>query len=252
MLLLSHVLDQPKSWILTHGDYELSQEETQTLQIYQSQLLEGVPLPYILGCWEFYGRRFKITPDVLIPRPETEMLVEKAIQCLEDKPQAKIADVGTGSGAIAVTLAAELPKARILAVDISRPALKISEINALRHAKARIRFVQSHLLEPFYVQFDVICANLPYIPTKILQGLNVAQHEPRLALDGGESGLMLIEQLLHQAQTRLAPHGTLLMEIEAALGERALKLTQSAFPNAEILLHQDLAGKDRLVEIRQP
>jgi len=252
LLLLSQAIDQPKSWILAHGAYSLIQEETQTLQIYQTQLLEGVPLPYLLGYWEFYGRRFKITPDVLIPRPETEILVERAIQCVKDKPQPKIADVGTGSGAITVTLAAELPSALILATDISHPALKIALKNASKHTKSRIHFVQSNLLEPIHAQFDLICANLPYIPTKKLLNLNVAQHEPRLALDGGESGLTLIKELLDQTQTRLTPQGTLLLEIDASLGKETLALARSAFPGAQLHLHQDLAGKDRVVEIHQP
>lgn len=252
LILLCHVLDQPKSWILAHGDYVLNQEETQILKKYQSQLLEGTPLPYLLGLWEFYGRRFKITPDVLIPRPETEILVERAIQCVKDEVQPKIADVGTGSGAIAVTLAAEQPAAQILATDISRPALKIAKINAGRYAKTRIHFVQSHLLKPIYMQFDLICANLPYIPTNTLQGLDVLEHEPRVALDGGESGVKLIEELLNQAQTRLKPWGTILLEIEATLGKQVLALAQSTFSKAQVNLHQDLAGKDRLVEIRQP
>jgi release factor glutamine methyltransferase len=102
------------------------------------------------------------------------------------------------------------------------------------------------------MQFDLICANLPYIPTNTLQGLDVLEHEPRVALDGGESGLKLIEELLNQAQTRLKPWGTILLEIEATLGKQVLALAQSTFSKAQVNLHQDLAGKDRLVEIRQP
>ena len=162
----------------------------------------------------------------------------------------RIVDVGTGSGAIAVTLAAELTQASGIATDLSRPALQIAHQNAQRHLTKALPFVQADLLQPLSAHFDLICANLPYIPTRILQDLPVAQWEPVLALDGGSSGLELIETLLHQALNRLAPSGCILLEIESSLGAETLSLAKSVLPNAEIYLHQDLAGKDRLVEIK--
>ncbi len=251
LLLLCKALSQPKSWIIAHGEHELSPDEIRILQHNLKQLLDGEPLPYVLGSWDFYGRSFNVTPDVLIPRPETELLVEKAIGHARKRTQPRIVDVGTGSGAIAVSLAAELPNARVVALDISRPALKIAQQNALRHHQVNISFIQSNLLEPCHAPFDLICANLPYIPSQALQSLTVARHEPRLALDGGPGGLDMIRALLQQAQTRLMPKGIILLEIEASLGRTALEAVRTAFPQAEPILHQDLAGRDRLIEIRK-
>jgi release factor glutamine methyltransferase len=159
-------------------------------------------------------------------------------------------DVGTGSGAIAVSLAAELPQALVVALDLSLPALTIARQNEKQHAQSQIHFILSDLLEPFNIQFDLICANLPYIPTGELNTLIVSQWEPRLALDGGESGLDVVTCLLQQARTRLAPGGRLLLEIEASLGEKTLAAAQVVFPEAKLSIHQDLAQRDRIIEIR--
>ncbi|MBW6466400.1 MAG: peptide chain release factor N(5)-glutamine methyltransferase, partial [Brevefilum sp.] len=126
IILLGHALDRPKSWILSHGEYSLTQTENYTLQTSLTQLLQGVPLPYVLGHWDFYGRTFQITPDVLIPRPETELLVEHALQHASTFQQPLVIDVGTGSGVIAVTLAAESPEATVLGVDLSMDALRVA------------------------------------------------------------------------------------------------------------------------------
>ena len=157
--------------------------------------------------------------------------------------------MGTGSGAIAVSLAAELPFALVIALDLSLPALDIARHNARKHAQSHIQFVQANLLEPFRTQFDLICANLPYIPTEKLNALPVSDWEPRLALDGGENGLDVISQLIKQARSRLAPGGSMLLEIEASLGETALAAAQTAFPQAQLAIHQDLAQHDRIIEI---
>lgn len=244
------MLGRAKSWLLAHGDYELTPQETHTLQTSLKHLLQGVPLPHILGEWEFYGRQFHVSPEVLIPRPETELLVERALQVAESKAQPQIADVGTGSGVIAISLAVALPAADILAIDLSRAALRIARKNATRHQQQhRIQFLQADLLLPVHAHFDLICANLPYIPTTTLDTLAVSKWEPRLALDGGEGGLDLIERLLCQARMRLGSRGTVLLETEATLGPATLVAAQSAFPTAHVTLHQDLAGQDRLVEI---
>jgi release factor glutamine methyltransferase len=247
---LGHILHQPKSWVLTHDEYTLTPKETHALQSELDQLLQGVPLPQLLGEWDFYGRSFYVSPAVLIPRPETEVLVERAIDLASDRDQPLIVDIGTGSGAIAVTLAAECPEASLVATDISRSALKMAVKNAQRHHQDRIAFLQADLLQPFHTQFDLIYANLPYIPTATLETLPVSRWEPVLALDGGINGLDLIERLLTQARTRLAPGGAVLLEIESSLGKPSLHAAESAFPEAEIILRQDLACHDRLIEIR--
>lgn len=237
--------------MLSHSEYEPIPAEHATLLICTEQYLQGVPLPYILGSWEFFGRTFLVTPNVLIPRPETEDLVELALEHARHLHSPRILDVGTGSGCIAVSLAAELPTAIVLGVDLSMAALRVAQHNALHLGQSRVRFLQADLLTPFSAQFDLICANLPYIPSQTLATLAVSSWEPRLALDGGESGLEAIQRLLDQAQSRLAPNGVILLETDSTLGSETLLAAQKAYPHAHHRLIQDLAGLDRIVEIRQ-
>lgn len=251
LVLLSHVLQQPKSWLLAHSEYELKPEEIDTLHRRLEKYLRGFPLPYILGHWDFYGRTFKVNPDVLIPRPETELLVEQAINHAQGWTKPLIVDVGTGSGIIAITLAAELPSAKVIGLDLSWNALLVAQSNAKQLDQSQIYFVQSDLLVPLKTKFDLICANLPYIPSSRLAGLAVSKWEPQLALDGGESGLRVINILLKQAQTRLAKPGMILLEIDSNLGEAALIAARDAFPHASHLLIKDLTDRHRLIEIRQ-
>lgn len=245
------MLKQSKSWVLAHTEYQLTESEQITLQEQTNELLSGKPLPYILGEWSFFGRSFIVTPDVLIPRPETELLVERAIQHANLLSHPNIVDVGTGSGIIAVSLAAEIPYADVTAVDKSMKALSIAKQNAVRHQQTQIKFLASDLLSPIHRQFDLICANLPYIPSSTLEKLDVFKQEPRLALDGGMDGFSSIKSLLNQAQAHLTVPGVILLEIESTLGKQAVKLAISFFPQAEVNLHRDLAGNDRLVEIIQ-
>lgn len=250
LLLLASALDRDKSWILAHSEYQPTPHQTSTIETLTSQVADGHPLPYVLGRWEFFGRSFKVSPDVLIPRPETEILVEFALDYAQQILHPRIADVGTGSGAIAVSLAAELPQAELTASDISWPALQIARENAWQHGLMKIHFVQAHLLAPLRGPWDLICANLPYIPSRKLGDLEVARWEPRLALDGGQSGLAVITALLAQARPRLAPEACILLEIEASQGTAAVSIAQDSFPTAQIELIQDLAGNDRVVAIR--
>jgi release factor glutamine methyltransferase len=251
LLLLQHALKQPKSWVLSHSEYEPTPEEHQVLHKNAKQYLQGMPLPYILGSWEFFGRTFQVTPDVLIPRPETEDLVELALEHARHLESPLIVDVGTGSGCIAISLAAELPTATVLGIDLSMAALRVAHQNARHLGQSRVRFLQSDLLTSFSAQFDLICANLPYIPSQTLTTLPVSRWEPRLALDGGKTGLEAIQRLLNQAQSRLAPNGVILLETETTLGNKTLVAAQEYFPHAHLRLIRDLAGLDRIVEIRQ-
>jgi len=221
------------------------------LQTLTDQYLKGVPLPYLLGEWEFFGRKFIVTPDVLIPRPETEHLVESALDYLQSIESPLIVDVGTGSGAIAVSLAAECPSARVIAVDLSKPALTIAQRNARRLGQSQVDFLQTDLLSSLHTKFNLICANLPYIPSETLDTLEVARWEPRLALDGGISGLEDIRRLLIQARSRLSTPGALLMEIDASLGSESLSTAREILPQANCSLLKDLAGRDRIIKILQ-
>ncbi len=216
------------------------------------RLESGEPLPYVLQRWEFFGLDFSLSPQVLIPRPETELLVEQALVWLEANPDRRSAlDVGTGSGCIALALAVNSPELHIIGSDISSGALEQAQKNLCRYElQARVGFVRADLFPPLNQPVDLICANLPYIPALELSRLKVSRWEPRLALDGGPDGLNLIRRFLGQAPACLAQGGLLLMEIEASQGPAVMKLARQSFPGFEIALLQDLAGKDRLVRIQ--
>jgi release factor glutamine methyltransferase len=281
--LLAYTLGKERSWVIAHPEYLLSPVEETGLTSNLKRLEDGEPLPYVLGHWEFYGLDLLVTPDVLIPRPETELLVEQALGWLSQRPQDQAAlDVGTGSGCIAVALALHVPTLQVTALDRSAAALQVARANAARHEVAeRIVFVESDLLEvlgevkssKFKVEssskvetlnlqhlnheqinhnpstFHILLANLPYIPTTDLRDLAVARREPWEALDGGVDGLDLIRRLLGQAAPWLAPGGLALLEIEERQGEAALRLAEAAFPEAAATVLPDLTGHPRLLRI---
>jgi len=256
-VLLAHILNKPRTWVMAHPEFVLTTEQQNQLNKSLTLLESGEPFPYVLGHWEFFGLDFDITPDVLIPRPETELLVEKAIVWLQESPmRRKVADIGTGSGAIAISIAVNVPDTQILATDISSKALDVAKQNAQKFdVQNRIEFVRCDLLPPKSAslsteqQFDLICANLPYIPTETLYSLPIYGREPTLALDGGADGLDSIRRFLKLIPEWLAPHSLILLEIEARRGIQAQNLASDLFPQAEIRLHQDLTGHDRLLEI---
>jgi release factor glutamine methyltransferase len=256
-VLIAHVVHKPRTWVMAHPELALTADQQKELDGSLARLERGESFPYVLGHWEFFGLDFEVTPDVLIPRPETELLVEKAIVWLQKSPVRRtIADVGTGSGAIAIAVAVNVPDAHVLATDISQKALEVAQKNAIKFDVInRIDFVQCDLL-PSNLEsletrppFDLISANLPYIPTSTLHKLPIFGREPTLALDGGAEGLDLIRRLLNIAPQWLAPNGILLLEIESTRGIQALQVARDLFSQASIHLYQDLAGQDRLLEI---
>jgi release factor glutamine methyltransferase len=257
-VLLAHVLGRSRTWVLAHPEARLSQKQESALKALLARIEGGEPLPHILGHWEFFGMDFDITPDVLIPRPETELLVERALEWLLSHPdQHRVMDVGTGSGCIAVALASRVPGLRVVATDLSIKALDVARCNAIKFGGAhQIAYVQCDLVPPrpkslpTADQFDLIVANLPYIPTKTLEGLEVYRREPTLALDGGADGMDLIRRLVAEAPGWLAPAGAMMLEIEASQGMTAVALIYDTFPNATIHLTRDLAGHDRLLDIQ--
>ena len=257
-VLLAHVTSKSRTWLLAHPDTVLTETELATVKEAIAHLQQGMPLPYVLGHWEFFGLDFLVTPDTLIPRPETELLVERALHWLHAAPHRRsVADVGTGSGCIAISLAKQIPDLWVMATDLSLPALKVARKNACRHkVQERIDLLQCDLLPPHsnYLatrsHFDLICANLPYIPSSTLHQLPVYGREPSLALDGGTDGLDLIRQLLNIAPEWLAPGGAIFLEIEASQGAAVLSLAYDIFHQAHISLEKDLAGSDRLVCIQ--
>ncbi len=251
-VLLAHVLDRPRSQVLAHPEAVLTRKRSAALDGLVARLNDGEPLPYVLGKWEFFGLEFGLTPDVLIPRPETELLVEKAIGWLNRFPECRqVADIGTGSGCIAIALAVNVPDVHVLATDISSAAVSIARRNAKKHGVAdRVECVCSDLLPADHGCFHLIAANLPYIPTNTLHELSIFGREPTLALDGGADGLNLIRRLLTQVPERLESGGFLLLEIEALQGPQALSLAYDAFAEADIDLHTDGSGRNRLLEVR--
>ncbi len=252
-VLLAHVLDIGRAQLLARFERTPdSAQQTRYLEL-AARAAAGEPLAYLLGRREFLGIDFEVTADVLVPRPETELLVERALLWLGDRPT-HVIDVGTGSGIIALAIAIRCPQARITAIDRSPAALAVARRNADRHGvAARVTFVEQDLLDPTssarLEPADLICANLPYIPSGDLATLDVSRHEPRLALDGGSDGLDLIRRLLAQAPVVLKAEGALLLEIEARQGSAVAALAATAFPGAAVEVLRDLAGLDRVVAV---
>ena len=252
-ILAADALNLSREYIFAHPEHPISRQQRNQLDALWQQREAGAPLPYLLGWWDFFGRRFQVTPDVLIPRPETEEMVSMALDWLKDHPEAALAaDVGTGSGCIAVSLALGCPRLRVHALEISPPAVKIARKNARCHAVShKVRCIQSDLLAETRTVYPLILANLPYIPGSVLEGLDVARQEPRLALDGGADGLAVIERLLVQSRHSLAAGGLMILEIEETTGPRALERAKNLLPGAGVSLRKDLAGKDRFILVRR-
>jgi release factor glutamine methyltransferase len=259
-LLLIGLLDASHSYLIAHDDQELTADQEVVYRRWLEEAARGCPVPYLLGEAPFYGRTFQVSPAVLIPRPETEMLVEAARRWAADlgAPTGeglRLVDVGTGSGCLAITLALELPAARVTAVDISPAALAIAQANGRRHGfapdSARLQFVQSDLLTAVAAPVDLIAANLPYVAESEWTSLpdGVKLYEPALALKGGVDGLDLIRQLLIQANDRLNRPGAILLEIGWRQGRDAAQLAGALCPDAQVMVKKDLADHDRLVMI---
>lgn len=251
MVLLALVLEKPKEWVIAHSSEELTSQHQERLDYLLVRLANGEPLPYLTGKKAFFGMDFLVTKDVLIPRPETELLVEEAIQWLTDHPSHRIAaDVGTGSGAIAVALVDAFPDLKLTAIDISPNALEIARKNCETYNhQDQITFLQNDLLEGLSQNFDLIVANLPYIPSATLRKLPELQYEPQNALDGGEDGARYISRLLQQAVDRLKSGGMILLEIEATISEIVCTLSKKYFQDAKIDILFDYASFPRIIKI---
>lgn len=214
-LLLMRAAGRDRAWILTHPEAALTPEQSAQLEAWIARRAQHEPIQYILGETEFYGLALRVTPDVLIPRPETEHLVDAVLQCVPRNVAVRICDVGSGSGAIAVALAHALPRAELTALDISRAALLVAKENARRHGvEDRIRFLESDLLNAVRGEsFGVIVSNPPYVRDAEVLENQVAKYEPHAALFAGPTGLEVYRKLIPQAREALVPAGWLLMEI---------------------------------------
>jgi release factor glutamine methyltransferase len=253
-IILENIINKDRSFLLAHGETPLSEDEaTQFTELVRLRAM-GEPIAYIVGKRAFYDREIAVTRGVLIPRPETEHLLEEALAFVAQKPDAQVVDVGTGSGALAVTLAANAPQAHVYATDISPMALVMTRYNAFLN-KVNLTSYEGHLLDPLIerqIRVDVLMANLPYIATEDLADLEVSRHEPRTALDGGPNGLDLVRELLEQAPQVCQPGALILLEIGADQGPAALALVQAAFPDAEAEILKDYAQLDRIIKARLP
>jgi len=246
-----HVTGSSRARLLAHPERTLTSAQVARYGKLVDDRAAGYPLPYLTGEIEFYGLDIEVTPEVLIPRPETETLVDLA---LERRPNT-VVDVGTGSGCIAVALAAHLPEAAVYGIDISPAALAVARRNAERYGLGeRIRFLVGDLLDRRPGPVDLIVSNPPYVSADEWASLppSVRDHEPRLALDGGPDGLEVVRRLISQSQGLLEPDGALLIEIGATQGDAAKEAAETFFPEngTSIRIHPDLAGHDRVLEIQ--
>jgi release factor glutamine methyltransferase len=250
-VLAAHHLGQSRTWVLAHPEHVLEAGSKSRMDTSLGRVLNGEPLPYILGKWEFFGLSFSVSRATLIPRPETEKLVEIAIDWLQQHPGRRSGvDVGTGSGCIAISLAYHIPDLRIIACDISSGALRVASENIQTYSlQDRVHLVAGDLLEACDVTFDLICANLPYIPIERLDQLQVSKNEPRLALDGGEDGTEVISVLIRDAVNKLSSGGLFLMEMDESHAQTLREYAKTYFPCGKIEVFNDQSGKPRILRI---
>jgi len=251
-ILVAHVLKSSRERLHSHPDRQLTLAQRARLHRLTSRRAARVPVPYLVGEREFYGHMFRVTPAVLIPRPSSELLVELAIDWLKAHPEARrVIDLGTGSGAVAISVAKAVATVRIEARDVSARALRVADENIARQRlRRRVTTVKADLLRGA-APADVILANLPYIPEALRRVRpKELEYEPGLALDGGKDGLDLIRTALAQAPVAVKPGGLVLFECDPAQTRRIVRLAQGHWPAAEITVHKDLAGQDRVVRIQ--
>ena len=260
-VMVMDVMRMPRQAIFAEQESQVSQQQEEQLAAIVTRRLTREPLAYILNYREFYGVNLLVNQDTLIPRPETETMVEHALfmalMGMESR-ELVIADVGTGTGAIAVNLAIHLPAARIYASDAYDATLDVAAYNVRMHNVAdRVTLLKGDLLEPLPEPVDVIVANLPYLPTDRIPTLQPEiQWEPSAALDGGPDGLDHIQRLLTQASTahgtrggRLKSHGVILLEMDPEQMPEARRMASEAFPAAAITVEPDLGGLDRVLSV---
>jgi release factor glutamine methyltransferase len=245
-VLLSEMMSRPREWLLAHPEAPVPPGIEDQLASALRRLTAGVPLPYVLGWWEFFGRRFIVSTDVLIPRPETELLVEKGLHAIDARPQTHtLIDLGTGSGCVAVTVALERRRVRVVATDISRVALRVARENAERlGAGGVLTFVVADLTMGMLLEDALVLANLPYVASGEAAALRC---EPRLALDGGVQGMDVIRRLMQQLACRRPTRTTVLLEIGAGQGREAADFASSLCLPARVWVEPDLAGRDRIL-----
>jgi len=284
-VILAHALQRNRAWLHAHPEHHLTESQIQGFVTLVMRRCVHEPVAYLVGHKEFFGLDFVITPAVLVPRPETELLVEIVLEHVTDRGEALwVADVGTGSGVLAVTLAVHLPRAQVVAIDISAPALLLAQHNAQRHGVSdRILFLQADLLLPVRIPFDIVLANPPYLRSDELRAISSTTGadklrdghrlpacrgkqekspseevsritlplawEPQIALDGGVDGLSVIRRLLAMVPRHLRPDGLFAMELGPVQARAISELARASFPHAEVSLRRDYAGLERALVV---
>jgi len=251
-LLLGHVLGAPRVDVLAHPERTVAPEEEGAFQRLVARRAASEPIAYLLGEREFYGRVFRSDARALIPRPETELLVELGIASVArwraDALEPRVVDVGTGCGAIAVSVAAECG-VRVVGTDVAFEALTLARENALTH-HAELDLVQADLLGGVAGPFHVVLANLPYVPRGRTLPADVRDYEPSVAIFGGQRGTELIERLLHEARELLAPGAELALELdEEEQATPVAELARRLYPRAQVSVCRDAGGYDRVVRV---
>jgi release factor glutamine methyltransferase len=252
-LLVAKALDMDRVGLYLDLNRPLMDQERSAIRPLVARRREREPVAYILGHRDFYGRRFEVSPDVLIPRPDTETLVEHALECIPEDTACRVLDVGTGSGAIAVTIAAERPLSLLTATDISDAALAVASRNAERHeVHSRIRFERADLLSGAE-QYDVIVSNPPYITQSEMASLQaeVREHEPVIALEAGEDGLDVVRALLAAAEPATATGAQLLIEVGAGQAASVVDFAAEHAAWQSVAVYPDLNRIERVVHLRR-
>jgi release factor glutamine methyltransferase len=254
-IVLTNVTGRPAAWLRANGETELGEKMVGLARGFAERRAAGEPLAYIVGSVGFYNHTFLVDSRVLIPRPETEHLVDEALEFIKDREDARVLDVGTGSGAIACSILTESKTAHVEALDVSADALLVAMANATRlGVELRLSFylgdASTPVLRPFY---DVIVANLPYVPTNDIGAApDPVSYEPRIALDGGSDGLDQYRRFLKQAPRLLGLDGMLLMEAAPPTIGELVDMAHQAFPEAKVTIGNDYGDRARLVKVVTP
>lgn len=249
-LIFSNVLKYDRMMLTLSLTREITEKEKEHIrEMLKKRAIDKLPVQYILGFEEFYGRKFKVTKDVLIPRPETERLVEECLKRLESRESQIVLDIGTGSGAIGITIAKEMKNSKVLACDLSDNALEIAKINGLNLEVPNIKFQKSDLFSEIkFTNFDLIVSNPPYISQEEYEGLQVEvkMHEPQMALTDNKDGLYFYKKITRESVNHLKNGGILAFEIGYNQGEAVKNLLEkNSFENIEVI--KDYQGQDRIV-----
>lgn len=252
-LIWMKVLSLSRAELFGYSQHELIKKSTlKKAEVLLNRRLSNEPLPHLIGSKEFYGLKIKTSSKALIPRPETEIVVEEALAHLISKENLLAADVGCGTAAISIAIAKNATNANLFALDISKNALNIAKENIKMHQlENRIQVIQSNLLSNLPHKVHMLLANLPYIPTIELPYLQseVQLYEPLIALDGGVEGLEIINRFLKQAKSKLLPNGVIILEIDPSQVEKIISLSSDYFPSLSYNIVNDLAGKPRVIVI---